>query len=246
MIGFGDQPPRRRGSATAAPVCQNFRLRKVLAMQNQFGIIQMIQQGYYATYPLILISVVCLAVIFERVWALRGIGSRATKTADALVGPLRAGQIQRGPAAHRNRPHRGRPRLPYAHLGRQGSRSRAAGGTRRGAALRRSLVELKRYIWVLATSGASAPFIGLFGTVVGILVAFQSMAVMGTGGFSVVGGGHLGGADFDRARPGGRDHRGHFLQLLLGQDRQHQRHDPHQRRPPDRRRAARETGHVGD
>jgi len=47
-------------------------------------------------------------------------------------------------------------------------------------------LELKRYVWVLATAGASAPFIGLFGTVVGILVAFQSMAIMGTGGFSVV------------------------------------------------------------
>ena len=42
------------------------------------------------------------------------------------------------------------------------------------------------YVWVLATAGSSAPFIGLFGTVVGILVAFQSMAIMGTGGFSVV------------------------------------------------------------
>jgi biopolymer transport protein ExbB/TolQ len=48
------------------------------------------------------------------------------------------------------------------------------------------LLQLRGLIWVLATSGASAPFIGLFGTVVGILVAFQSMAIMGTGGFSVV------------------------------------------------------------
>ena len=62
-------------------------------MQNQFGIIQMIQQGYYATYPLIIISIVCMAVIFERLWALRGIGTRATKTADALVGPLRQGKF---------------------------------------------------------------------------------------------------------------------------------------------------------
>ena len=38
----------------------------------------------------------------------------------------------------------------------------------------------------LASVVANAPFIGLFGTVVGILVAFQSMAIMGTGGFSVV------------------------------------------------------------
>src|SRR5260370_41293958 len=50
-------------------------------------------------------------------------------------------------------------------------------------------LDLRGPIWVLATSGASAPFIGLFGTVVGILVAFQSLAVMGTGGFSVVAGG---------------------------------------------------------
>jgi len=43
-----------------------------------------------------------------------------------------------------------------------------------------------RLLIVLATAGASAPFIGLFGTVMGILIAFQSMAIMGTGGFSVV------------------------------------------------------------
>jgi hypothetical protein len=44
----------------------------------------MIQQGYYATYPLLFISMVCLAIIFERVWALMGIQSRATKLADSL------------------------------------------------------------------------------------------------------------------------------------------------------------------
>jgi hypothetical protein len=35
-------------------------------MQSQFGILAMIQQGYYATYPLLFIAVVCLAIIFER------------------------------------------------------------------------------------------------------------------------------------------------------------------------------------
>ena len=48
------------------------------------------------------------------------------------------------------------------------------------------LTRLERRLPWLATTGAVTPFIGLFGTVVGILVAFQSMAVMGTGGFSVV------------------------------------------------------------
>ena len=39
---------------------------------------------------------------------------------------------------------------------------------------------------MLGTVGASAPFIGLFGTVIGIIKAFHNMALMGSGGFSVV------------------------------------------------------------
>ena len=45
------------------------------------------------------------------------------------------------------------------------------------------------YLWVLATIASAAPFIGLFGTVVGIMRAFHSMALVGTGGFGVVAGG---------------------------------------------------------
>src|SRR5215471_17006625 len=62
-------------------------------MQNQFGILAMIQQGYYATYPLLFISVVCLAIIFERVWQLWGVAPKAAKLADALIPQLRQGKI---------------------------------------------------------------------------------------------------------------------------------------------------------
>jgi len=41
----------------------------------------------------------------------------------------------------------------------------------------------------ICSIGSSAPFIGLFGTVVGIMRAFHSMAIVGTGGFGVVAGG---------------------------------------------------------
>ncbi len=47
-------------------------------------------------------------------------------------------------------------------------------------------LELKRNLWVLGTIGSSAPFIGLFGTVVGILKTFSQMAKTGSGGFAVV------------------------------------------------------------
>src|SRR5262249_59846330 len=48
------------------------------------------------------------------------------------------------------------------------------------------LEALKGPLWVLGTISSSAPFIGLFGTVVGIIKAFHNMALMGSGGVSVV------------------------------------------------------------
>jgi biopolymer transport protein ExbB len=46
--------------------------------------------------------------------------------------------------------------------------------------------DLRQNLWILGTIGSSAPFIGLFGTVVGILRSFQEMAQKGAGGFNVV------------------------------------------------------------
>jgi len=49
--------------------------------------------------------------------------------------------------------------------------------------------KLKRGLSVLATIGATAPFVGLFGTVVGILNAFQQIATQKTSGIGAVAGG---------------------------------------------------------
>lgn len=47
-------------------------------------------------------------------------------------------------------------------------------------------VKLERYLGVLGTLGNSSPFIGLFGTVVGIIKAFHDLAASGSGGPTVV------------------------------------------------------------
>ena len=52
-----------------------------------------------------------------------------------------------------------------------------------------TLIQLKRGLGFLATTSSTAPFIGLFGTVVGIINAFRSIAATGSGGMSVVSGG---------------------------------------------------------
>ncbi len=56
--------------------------------------------------------------------------------------------------------------------------------------LKRRVIEtevgLRRYLWLLGTISSSAPFIGLFGTVVGIIKSFDSIAQAGKSGFAVV------------------------------------------------------------
>jgi biopolymer transport protein ExbB len=154
-------------------------------MGSQFSIMSMIQEGYYATYPLLFISVVILAIIFERLWALSGIQSKSAKLADSLVAPLRQGKFNEALQATQARSN---PAERVYHVLIAAAQTLDRDHLVELDEERRfqETLELNRYIWVLATSGASAPFIGLFGTVVGILVAFQSMAIMGTGGFSVV------------------------------------------------------------
>jgi biopolymer transport protein ExbB len=47
-------------------------------------------------------------------------------------------------------------------------------------------LKLERFLVVLGTMGNTAPFIGLFGTVVGIIKAFRDLALAGAGGPAVV------------------------------------------------------------
>ena len=54
----------------------------------------------------------------------------------------------------------------------------------RAAAL--TAAEMKRGIGGLATIGSTAPFVGLFGTVIGIINAFTGMATSGSGGIGAV------------------------------------------------------------
>jgi biopolymer transport protein ExbB/TolQ len=157
-------------------------------MQSQFSIIAMIEQGWYATYPLLIISVICVTIILERLWALSGVSRRATRTAESVIPPLKEGKFDDA-LARVNGGHSAGDRVFRELIAEARSADRARLGEVDEERRYAEVFQLRGPIWVLATSGASAPFIGLFGTVVGILVAFQSMAVMGTGGFSVVAGG---------------------------------------------------------
>lgn len=51
---------------------------------------------------------------------------------------------------------------------------------------RTQVIHMEKYLGVLATIGSVAPFIGLFGTVLGVMRAFRDLALAGSGGAAVV------------------------------------------------------------
>ena len=65
---------------------------------------------------------------------------------------------------------------------------RTAGGVNR--AMRRAasgeVARMERYLPFLATTASSAPFIGLFGTVWGVMSAFQGIGAQGSASLAVV------------------------------------------------------------
>lgn len=151
--------------------------------------VQLIRQGAISTYPLIACSIIMLGVAIERLWSLRGAVSSTAQLTAALVPLLARGDLKGAAEAvrrHRRCPARRvftdvletAPGTPITDLERVADERQFEEVQGAGA-----------YLWILGTIGSSAPFIGLFGTVVGIMRAFHSMALVGTGGFGVVAGG---------------------------------------------------------
>jgi biopolymer transport protein ExbB len=146
----------------------------------------LIQQGAISTYPLLACSIIVLGVTIERLLALRG----ALPTATSLTGEVVPLVWDGKPDEATRRAEAGRA-TPFGRIVAEvlNARDRLNLPQLERLASDRQFEEVQgagSYLWILGTIGASAPFIGLFGTVVGIIRAFHAMALAGTGGFAVV------------------------------------------------------------
>ena len=129
-------------------------------------------------------SLAGLAVICERLYALWNVVPKSEAFKNRVIDALERGDIAKAAALCEM------SSIPIADVFERGltvfaktpEKTTEAVTSQRNA----TVLSLKRYLWALGIVGSSAPFVGLFGTVVGILKAFQSMSVAGTGGFKVV------------------------------------------------------------
>jgi len=144
-----------------------------------------IEVGGVALWVIIGLSVLAVAVACERLAALWSFMSRARTLADTVRRCLFRGAVAEGRAACE------RSKSPLADVflvgfERHGRSSRDALEAAVDRERQRITLDMKVRLWILGTIGATAPFIGLYGTVVGIMNAFRSISERGGGGFTVV------------------------------------------------------------
>ena len=156
-------------------------------MQQQgLDLIDIIHKGAIATYPLILLSIISVTVVLERLWSLKNMGSVTLRITESLLEPIKKGQRDLAIAICKQNSQSPAARIFLNVLERERSQGLDTASTLATEAMFEETQKLKKHLWILGTVASSAPFIGLLGTVVGIIKAFENMAVAGTGGFAVV------------------------------------------------------------
>jgi biopolymer transport protein ExbB len=152
-------------------------------------LLTVLKTGGVAMWIIAVFSVLAVAVAVERVLALWRFTDNARSLADAVTRSLLRGDVDDA-RAQAERSASPAAEVFLAAILPTPPGKRPATDARIEAAVERQRQEanqkLRARLWILGTIGATAPFIGLFGTVVGIMRAFHQMGVTGQGGFSVV------------------------------------------------------------
>ena len=151
-------------------------------------LLQILSMGGFTMWILLLCSVLSLAVIIDRL-ASYGKKSRAKRPAfmDRIKEELRRKDMERALEICRDTD------APFARVVQAGLEK--AGRTEKlvnGVMERQIAIEqgkLERLTSIVGTIGNIAVYVGLFGTVLGIIRAFQDISAAGTGGMDVVIGG---------------------------------------------------------
>jgi len=148
---------------------------------------------------LVFMSMACWAIIFQKYFRLRAAARQSAKFLDMFWASKRLDTVYEKSGLFRRSPVAEVFKAGYQELARltAAEEKKGSGGMMADATdnltrtLRRaSAVEstgLERYVTFLATTGATAPFIGLFGTVWGILRAFQKLGHTKAATIDVVG-----------------------------------------------------------
>ncbi len=147
-------------------------------------LLDLIHQGRLTVYPLGVASMVVLAILLERLWRFRGIDRGTRHLTRDVIEKL----VRRDLEGAKELCRESKTAIGEIYLEAMRWKNVALEDLERIMATSRQEAsqDLKRGLWVIGTIGSLAPYVGLFGTVIGIIRAFQDMAIHGAGGFEVV------------------------------------------------------------
>jgi biopolymer transport protein ExbB/TolQ len=146
--------------------------------------IDLIIMGWLSNIPLAIGSIISISVFCERLWKFRGLEVASRTIASKIIDKLVRQDLEGAKRVCADSD------LPVASMFGEalGWQNVSPDDLDRVFATRRAELAtgLKRGVWMVGTVGSLAPFVGLFGTVVGIIRAFGVMATSGETGFDVV------------------------------------------------------------
>lgn len=152
------------------------------------SLLEILNMAGYTMWAILAFSVLAVAVAVERIVVQWRFMDRARTLHEAVARCLRRGAVEeaRVVCERSKSPLADVYLVGYERLGRS-KKDHLAGAVNRERL--RVMADMKNRLWVLGTIGAVGVFIGLFGTVVGIMNAFQEIKRAGTNDFGVVSGG---------------------------------------------------------
>lgn len=144
---------------------------------------ELFKEGGFIMYPLLICSVLVWAVAIEKFWSITKFKRESASLQNLLMSLFKEKKIAECKGACQNaHPLLGRPYQATLLEGKDFDVWEQNIGRR----VSETQLGLKKFLWILGTIGNSAPFIGLFGTVIGIIKSFESIARAGKSGFAVV------------------------------------------------------------
>jgi len=167
-------------------------------MEGEFTVIEMIKSmpplGKGIMIFMICMSIYSIAVMFEKFFLYRAAVRQSIAYLPIVTKSLKEGNLRKAVEEARKHPKGHLPRVMLAGLQEflnQQDDPHAydiIGAAGRAVERETALVmaELKGKLGGLGTIGATAPFVGLLGTVIGIVNAFTGMAASGSGGLGAV------------------------------------------------------------
>ncbi len=149
--------------------------------------IEFIQQGGAVMYLILAASILALTIIFERAWSLRRSIVIPLADVQKIEAEVRAGHVEEAMRVCQQN-NTAMSRILWISLNNRGVK-RAVLKEILEEEGRQEVAHMDRFIGVLGVIAATAPLLGLLGTVIGMIEVFQQISLVGVGKADVLAGG---------------------------------------------------------